>query len=141
MHKCFNTSHAKTIQIVYNIFIRVFSELRMNITRNGRSQEILLKHLKSRSNKNLPNSCSTLCFLGHPAICSPNLLLQVHSFDQPPLDDGPALADGVHGLVGVHGPDGVHYLDLSTVAADGQQTASGQQAVQICPLVPGELAT
>ena len=44
----------------------------------------------------------------------------MHSFDQPPLDDGPALADGVPGLVGVHGPDGVHYLDLSTVAADGQ---------------------
>ena len=58
-------------------------------------------------------------YKGHPAIGSPDLLLQVHSFDQPPLDDGPALADGVPGLVGVHGPDGVHYLDLSTVAADG----------------------
>ena len=82
-----------------------------------------------------------LLYRGHPAIGSPDLLLQVHSFDQPPLDDGPALADGVPGLVGVHGSDGVHYLDLSTVAADGQQTASGQQAVQIFPLVPGELAT
>ena len=51
---------------------------------------------------------------GHPAIGSPDLLLQAHSFDQPPLDDGPALA----GLVGVHGPDS-----------------------QIFPLVPGELAT
>ena len=114
----------------------------MNITRNGRSQEILLEHLKSRSNENLPTSCFTHCFYkGYPAIGSPDLLLQAHSFDQPPLDDGPALADGVPGLVGVHGPDGVHYLDLSTVAADGQQAASGQQAVQICPLVPGELAT
>ena len=85
----------------------------MNITRNGRSQEILLEHLKSRSIENLPTSCF---YKGHPAIGSPDLLLQAHSFDQPPLDDGPALADGVPGLVGVHGPDGVHYLDL--LAAD-----------------------
>ena len=77
-------------------------------------------HLKSRSIENLPTSCFTHClYKGHPAIGSPDLLLQAHSFDQPPLDDGPALADGVPGLVGVHGPDGVHYLDLSTVAADG----------------------
>ena len=46
MRRRFNTSHAKTVQILYSIIIRVFSELRMNITRNGRSQEILLKHLK-----------------------------------------------------------------------------------------------
>ena len=47
MRRRFDTSHAKTFQNMYSIFIpRVITELRMNITRNGRSQEILLEYLK-----------------------------------------------------------------------------------------------